>query len=42
MDIDENSHPGTEFQETDGIETGGGVRISRRRHWRKQVEVTHE
>ncbi len=38
VDIDENSHPGTEFQET----AGGDVMISRRRHWRKQEEVTHE
>lgn len=42
VDIDENSHPGTEFQETAGGETGGDVMRSLRRHWRKQVEVTYE
>ena len=42
VDIDENSHPGTEFQETAGGETGGDVMRSLRRHWRKQEEVTHE
>ena len=42
VDIDGNSHPGTEFGGRAGVETGGGVMRSRRRHWRKQAEVTHE
>lgn len=42
VDIDENSHPGTEFQETAGGEIGGDVMKSRQRYWRAGQSLSEQ